>query len=448
MVRFTGWSTPYRRKYTRMIYTITAPRRLRGVVSLPGDKSISHRAVLLNAVASGHAGITNFLTGADCLSTIACVRALGVRVERNEDTVHVYGAGLRSLCEPVDVLDCGNSGTTLRLLAGMLAGQEGMFAVLTGDASLRSRPQQRIVAPLRTLGASLDGRDRGNRAPLAIRGAHLHGGIYELPIASAQVKSALLLAALFGDGTLTLTGRTDGRDHTERMLAAMGAMMTVEGPTIRLIPPERPDALQPLSLRVPGDPSSAAFWWVAAAIHPNAEVTTTGVCLNRTRTGALDTLRAMGAQIEVANQRIEGGEPVGDVTVRSSRLHGAVIEGALIPRLIDELPVLALAAACAEGETTIRDAQELRVKETDRIATVASGLMALGATVEPTDDGMIISGCSNLRGATLESHGDHRLAMTWAIAGLVAKGETVLHGAEAVEVSYPEFWSVLEQVRE
>lgn len=431
-----------------MIVTITAPRRLRGTISLPGDKSISHRAVLLNAVASGEATVTNFLVGADCLSTIACIQALGVRVERHEDMVRVYGMGLRSLREPVDVLDCGNSGTTLRLLAGMLAGQNGMFAVLTGDASLRSRPQHRIVAPLRALGAWLDGRDQGNRAPLAVRGAHLHGGAYDLPIASAQVKSALLLAALFGDGPLTLTGRTDGRDHTERMLAAMGAAITVDEPTIRLMPLDRPDALQPLSLRVPGDPSSAAFWWVAAAIHPDAEVTTTGVCLNPTRTGALDALRAMGAQIEVVNQRDEGGEPVGDVTVRSSQLCGTVIEGALIPRLIDELPILALAAACAEGETIIRDAQELRVKETDRIATVAAGLSALGAAVEATEDGMIIAGGGNLRGTTLDSYGDHRLAMTWAIAGLVAAGETVLHGAEAVGVSYPEFWNVLGRIRE
>ena len=440
--------TSYDPNVAMMIYSITPPHRLRGIIDLPGDKSISHRAILLNAVAAGSAEITNFLTGADCLSTIACVQALGVHIERQGTTVRVDGAGLRGLREPVDVLDCGNSGTTLRLLAGLIAGQEGMFAVLTGDSSLRSRPQQRIVAPLRALGASLDGRQQGNCAPLAVRGAHLHGGAYELPIASAQVKSALLLAALFGDAPLTLTGRTDGRDHTERMLAAMGVEITVNTPVIRLTPPAHSDAPRPLSLWVPGDPSSAAFWWVAAAIHPDAELTTTGVCLNPTRTGALDALRAMGAQIEVTNQRIEGSEPVGDVTVRSSQLRGITIEGALIPRLIDELPVLALAAACAEGETIIRDAQELRVKETDRIATAASGLTALGATVEPTSDGMVISGGARLRGASLDSHGDHRLAMTWAIAGLVASGETTLRGAGAVDVSYPEFWSVLARVAE
>jgi len=431
-----------------MIRAVAAPRRLRGTITLPGDKSISHRAVLFNAVAAGNAVITNFLAGADCLATIACMQALGVSIERRATTVQVQGVGLRGLREPADVLDCGNSGTTLRLLAGMLAGQEGLFAVLTGDASLRSRPQKRIVAPLRMLGASLDGRDGGDRAPLAVRGATLHGGAYALPIASAQVKSALLLAALSGDGRLVLSGRTDGRDHTERMLAVMGVDLTVTNGIVQIDPPGRADALQPLSLRVPGDPSSAAFWWVAAAIHPDAEVTTTGVCLNATRTGALDALRAMGARIEVHDQRVEGNELVGDVTVRSSSLRGTTIGGELIPRLIDEIPVLALAAACASGETLIRDAQELRAKETDRIMTVVAGLKALGAEIEPTADGMGIVGGRGLRGAMLDSHGDHRLAMTWAIAGLVAAGETMLDGAGAVDVSYPEFWTALAQIAE
>ncbi|NWG20885.1 MAG: 3-phosphoshikimate 1-carboxyvinyltransferase [Chloroflexi bacterium] len=431
-----------------MIRAVAAPRRLRGTITLPGDKSISHRAVLFNAVAAGNAVITNFLAGADCLATIACMQALGVSIERRATTVQVQGVGLRGLREPADVLDCGNSGTTLRLLAGMLAGQEGLFAVLTGDASLRSRPQKRIVAPLRMLGASLDGRDGGDRAPLAVRGATLHGGAYALPIASAQVKSALLLAALSGDGRLVLSGRTDGRDHTERMLAVMGVDLTVTNGIVQIDPPGRADALQPLSLRVPGDPSSAAFWWVAAAIHPDAEVTTTGVCLNATRTGALDALRAMGARIEVHDQRVEGNELVGDVTVRSSSLRGTTIGGELIPRLIDEIPVLALAAACASGETLIRDAQELRAKETDRIMTVVAGLKALGAAIEPTADGMGIVGGRGLRGAMLDSHGDHRLAMTWAIAGLVAAGETMLDGAGAVDVSYPEFWTALAQIAE
>ncbi|HWQ13434.1 MAG TPA: 3-phosphoshikimate 1-carboxyvinyltransferase [Roseiflexaceae bacterium] len=427
--------------------TITPPKTLRGIIEVPGDKSISHRAVMFNAVAEGNATITHFLPGADCRSTIACMRALGVRVEHQGEQVRVFGVGLRGLREPDDVLDCGNSGTTLRLLAGLLAGQPDMFAVLSGDASLRARPQRRIVAPLRALGATLDGRQEGDRAPLAVRGAPLAGGAYELPIASAQVKSALLLAALGGSGPLTLTGRTDGRDHTERMLAAMGIDITVEGRTVTLHPPAHPVFPYPLSLRVPGDPSSAAFWWVAAAIHPDAELTTVGVCLNPSRTGALDALRMMGARVEVTNQRTEGSEPVGDVTVRSSALRGVEIGGALIPRLIDELPVLALAAACASGDTVIRDAQELRAKETDRIATVAAGLGALGASVEPTADGMGISGGRALRGAALHSHADHRLAMAWGVAGLVAAGETAVHGAEAVDVSYPGFWETLDGIR-
>jgi 3-phosphoshikimate 1-carboxyvinyltransferase len=426
--------------------TVTPPKRLRGTIEVPGDKSISHRAVIFNAIAEGNAQISHFLAGADCRSSIECLRALGARIERDGETVRVYGGGLRGLHEPADVLDCGNSGTTLRLLVGLLAGHDKLFAVLTGDASLRSRPQKRVVAPLRALGATIDGRQLGDRAPLAVRGSTLKGGAYELPIASAQVKSALLLAALHGTGPLTLSGRTDGRDHTERMLAAMGIDITTEGSTITLFPPAHPVFPYPLSLRVPGDPSSATFWWVAAAIHPDAELTTTGVGLNPSRTGALDVLRAMGAQITIANERMAGTEPTGDVTVRSSNLRGVEVGGAQIPRLIDELPVLAVAAACAAGDTVIRDAQELRAKETDRIETVATGLDALGATVEPTADGMGITGGRGLRATTLHSHADHRLAMAWAVAGLAASGETRIDGADAVDVSYPGFWETLKQV--
>lgn len=426
--------------------TVSAPSRLRGLIDVPGDKSISHRAVILNAIAEGNAQISHFLAGADCLTSIACMQAMGVRIERAGDSVRVYGVGLRGLAEPGDVLNCRNSGTTMRLLAGLLAGQPDRFAILTGDDSLRARPQRRIVDPLRALGATLDGRQGGDRAPLSVRGATIKGGSYELPIPSAQVKSALLLAALGGVGPLTLTGRTDGRDHTERMLAAMGVDVTVEGGTITLFPPAHPVFPYPLSLRVPGDPSSAAFWWVAAAIHPDAEVTTVGVGLSPSRIGALDALRDMGAQIEIANQRREGNEPVGDVTVRSSQLRGATLGGALIPRLIDELPVLAVAAACAEGETVIRDAHELRAKETDRIDTVVAGLTALGAAVEPTADGMVIGGGHGLRGAVLDSHDDHRLAMAWGVAGLAAQGETRIAGSDAVDVSYPDFWETLHRI--
>jgi 3-phosphoshikimate 1-carboxyvinyltransferase len=438
----------YISQYFMTSIVLSSPARLRGTIHVPGDKSISHRAVIFNAIAEGNAQITNFLTGADCLSTIACVQALGVEVSRHEDTVFVSGVGLRGLQEPQNVLDCGNSGTTLRLLSGLLAGRP-LFAILTGDASLRSRPQKRIVAPLRSLGAQIDGRANGDRAPLAIRGAYGRGGSYELPVASAQVKSCLLLSGLAGEGPLTLTGRIDSRDHTERMLTAMGIDLHITDEQIILHPPTHPVFPYPLSLRVPGDPSSAAFWWVAAAIHPDAELTTPGVCLNPSRTGALDVLQAMGAQIEITNTRNEGNEEIGDVTVRSSNLRGTTINGSLIPRLIDEIPVLAVAAAVASGDTLISDAQELRAKETDRIATVVKGLDALGATAEGTNDGMGLSGNGGvLQGTTLYSHDDHRLAMAWAIASLAAHGETTINGADAVAVSYPGFWETLRRVSE
>ncbi len=422
--------------------TISAARTLRGTVHVPGDKSISHRAVIFNAFAEGNAEIHNFLPGADCLSSIACLRQLGVQIEQRGDHVKVFGRGLRGLREPNNVLDCGNSGTTMRLLAGLLAGQP-FLSVLTGDDSLRSRPQRRIVAPLRELGASIDGRDNARFAPLVIRGGSIRGGSYALTIASAQVKSALLLAGLNAAGPLQLTGRLDSRDHTERMLTAMGIDLTSNAEGLLLYPPSHPVFPYPLSLTVPGDPSSAAFWWVAAAIHPDAEITTPNVCLNPTRTGALDVLLAMGADISISNERSEGAEPVGDVTVRSSGLRGTRIDGALIPRLIDEIPVLAVAAAHAAGETVVADAEELRAKETDRIATVASELRALGAEVAATADGLIIAGGGELHGAPVQSHGDHRLAMAWAIAGLVAEGQTAIADADAVSVSYPNFWESL-----
>ncbi len=427
---------------------ISAAPRLRGALSVPGDKSISHRAVMFNAIAEGKAEITHFLPGADCLSTIACFRAMGVQIEQHADRVVVHGVGLRGLREPSDVLDCGNSGTTLRLMTGLLAGIDGMYAVLTGDASLRSRPQRRIVDPLRALGAVLDGRQHGALAPISVRGATIHGGQYELPIASAQVKSALLLAALSGDGVMTVSGRIDGRDHTERMLAGMGIDIQTRGNVVTLTPPVHPVFPYALSLRVPGDPSSAAFWWVAAAIHPNAELTTIGVGMNPTRIGALEVLRAMGARVTVSNMRTEGSEPVADVTVASSSLSGTTINGAIIPALIDEIPVLAVAAAMASGQTIIADAAELKAKETDRIQTVVEALEAMGVRVEATPDGMIIEGRGHLDAAAVDSHGDHRLAMAWAVAGLVARGEMHIAGSDAVDVSYPDFWRDLAAIAE
>ena len=427
---------------------ISAAPRLRGALSVPGDKSISHRAVMFNAIAEGKAEITHFLMGADCLSTIACFRAMGVQIDQHADRVVVHGVGLRGLREPHDILDCGNSGTTLRLMTGLLAGINGMYAVLTGDASLRSRPQRRIVDPLRGLGATVDGRSQGTLAPISVRGATLHGGHYELPIASAQVKSAVLLAAISGDGVMTVSGRIDGRDHTERMLAGMGIDIQTRGNVVTLTPPVHPVFPYALSLRVPGDPSSAAFWWVAAAIHPNAELTTLGVGMNPTRIGALEVLRAMGARVIVSNLRTEGSEPVADVTVASSTLTGTTISGPIIPALIDEIPILAIAAAMATGQTVIADAAELKAKETDRIKTVVDALHAMGVRVEATADGMIIEGRGHLDAAAVESHGDHRLAMAWAVAALVARGEMSIAGSEAVDVSYPDFWRDLEAIAE
>lgn len=430
---------------TNAVVTLSAAPQLRGTVAVPGDKSISHRAVIFNAVAEGNARITNFLTGADCLSTIACMQALGVQIERQGDEVFVQGRGLRGLQAPSTLLDCGNSGTTIRLLTGLLAGQS-FTATLTGDESIRRRPMLRVVEPLRRLGAQIDGEEGGKRAPLTVHGRSIHGGAIELAVASAQVKSALLLAGLLADGPVELTGKIASRDHTERMLAAMGVDLRVEPAKITLHPPAHPVFPYPLSLRVPGDPSSAAFWWVAAAIHPAAEITTTGVCLNPTRTGALDVLRAMGAQIHVNNERKEGEEPVGDITVRGGPLTATTIAADLIPRLIDEIPVLAVAAAYAHGTTVIKDAAELRAKESDRIATVASELGKLGAQITPTEDGLIIEGGGELHGNVVQSYGDHRLAMALAVAALTAEGTTEIMEAESVAVSYPTFWAHLDAV--
>lgn len=421
--------------------TVRRPARLRGTVRLPGDKSISHRAAIFGAIAEGETRVENFLFGADCLSSVACVRALGVEAAFEETpdgrVLVVRGVGLDGLREPADVLDCGNSGTTMRLLAGLLAGQP-FLSVLTGDASLRSRPMARVLNPLREMGAHTHGRDGGRLPPLVLGGGALTGARHRLNVASAQVKSALLLAGLYAEGETWVQEPANSRDHTETMLAAMGAPTVADGRTVHIARPPQP--LQPLRLRVPGDISAAAFWLVAAACHPDAEVRVEDVGLNPTRAGVIEVLRAMGADLTIERERVEGGERVGDVTVRSSRLHGTTLAGDLIPRAIDEIPVLALAASVADGDTIVRDAAELRVKETDRIATTAEMLGRLGARVEPTADGMVIRGGTRLRGARCASHGDHRLAMTLAVAGLLADGETVIDGADIVNVSYPAFW--------
>jgi 3-phosphoshikimate 1-carboxyvinyltransferase len=426
--------------------TVRPARALRGTLAVPGDKSISHRAAIFNALADGEAVVQNFLAGEDCMSTLSVLRALGVDCALDPPsqppTLRVRGAGLCGLREPEDVLDCGNSGTTMRLMAGVLAGQP-FHSVLTGDASLRSRPMARIAEPLRQMGAHVDGRDGGALAPLAVRGGDLRGIRYRMPVASAQVKSALLLAALYASGDTVVEEPGPARDHTERMLSAMGVSVTREGPAVGVAPPDR---LEPLSMRVPNDISAAAFWMVAAAVHPDAELHLPGVGVNPTRSGIVDVLREMGADIALHEERVVAGEPVADVVVRSSRLRGVTVAGDTIPRLLDEVPAIAVAAAFADGTTEIRDAQELVVKESDRVATTAEQLARLGVDVTPRADGMAIRGGRRLRGATVESHGDHRLAMALAVAALNAEGATELKRADAVAVSYPVFWEHLEAV--
>ena len=422
--------------------TIRSPRKISGTVSPPGDKSISHRAALFNAIAVGESVVDNFLRGADCLATLNCLRRLGVEWRwRDDGTLHIKGAGKGGLREPGTVLDCRNSGTSIRLLTGLLAAQP-FFSVLTGDASLRSRPMSRVIAPLRQMGARISGREGDSKAPLAVQGGSLKAIEYEMPVASAQLKSALLLAGLYADGETTVIEPSPTRDHTERMLSAMGADLRFgEGPQVRVHPLS--GEMSAMSMRVPGDISSSAPWLVLGTAHPDAEIRITGVCVNPTRTGILDILQMMGADIQMEEERLMGAEPVADIVVRTSRLQGTVVEGELVPRAIDELPLVALAACFAAGETVIRDAAELRVKESDRVRTTAQGLRKLGARVEEMADGMRIAGPQRLKGAGAQSHGDHRLAMMLGVAGALASGETTVHSAGSVAVSYPWFWQDL-----
>ena len=424
-----------------MEQTVRSPERLAGALAVPGDKSVSHRSLILNAIANGGATVTGVSDGADVRSTAACLRAMGVSIELLGEPGSFQVSGLGpNLQEPADMLDAGNSGTSMRLLSGLLASQD-FLSVLTGDGSLRSRPMGRIVQPLQQMGASIMGRSGNTLAPLAIRGGNLRSIEYEMPVASAQVKSCLMLAGLSASGPTVLYQPALSRDHTERMMTAMGARVETDGLALTLHPAE----LQAVDVAVPGDISSAAFWMVAGLIHPNARVTITGVGLNPSRAGIIDALQMMGAgdSLQLENERVEGGEPVADVVASSASLKGIELGGDIIPIMIDELPVLAVAACFAEGDTIIRDAAELRVKESDRIATTVSELTRLGGKLEPRDDGMVIRGVGHLSGADVESHGDHRLAMSMAVAGLVASGDTVIHGAEDASVSYPTFWEHL-----
>lgn len=424
--------------------TVRKAGALQGALHVPGDKSISHRAVMFGAISAGTTEITGFLPGADCKSTIRCFRSLGVEIEeRAPDHVIVHGRGLDGLQEPGDVLDVGNSGTTIRLLSGLLAGQP-FFSVLTGDASIRRRPMDRVAIPLRQMGARISGRQNGRLAPLAIGGTALQPIHYRSPVASAQVKSSILLAGLTCAGETSVTEPAQSRDHTERMLRGFGAEVRVEGLTAAVRGRPR---LTGRPVAVPGDISSAAFFLVAASIVPGSEVLIQGVGVNPTRTGVLDALLAMGARIERLNPRDAAGEPVADLLVRGADLRATTIAGELIPRLVDEIPVLAVAACFAAGTTVIRNAEELRVKESDRIACMVAELRKLGARVEELPDGMVIEGGHPLRGAAVQSHDDHRMAMALAVAGLAADGEVQISGAGAVDVSFPGFADVLDSLR-
>lgn len=430
----------------RQTWTITsAGKGLRGRLQIPGDKSISHRSLMLGALASGETRIKGLLLGEDPRSTAACFQAMGAKISNLEsEWVTVNGLGVGQLQEPITVLDAGNSGTTLRLMLGLLASQPDRFFTVTGDSSLRSRPMARVIKPLANMGAKIWGRNHNQLAPLAIQGQQLSPVHYQSPIASAQVKSCILLAGLSVNGDTTVTEPSLSRDHSERMLSAFGAKLTVDREACQ-VTLHGPSQLQGQTVIVPGDISSAAYWLVAAAIVPGSDLVIENVGVNPTRTGILDALQQMEADITLENPREVTGEPVADIRVRTSQLKACTIDGNLIPRLIDEVPILAVAALFAKGTTQIKDAAELRVKESDRIAVTASQLSRLGATVSELADGLEIQGNATLTGTDVDSFTDHRIAMSLAIAALRASGSTTIHQAEAAAVSYPPFAQTLEQ---
>ncbi len=416
---------------------------LRGRIRVPGDKSISHRSIMLSSIAQGRSEVTGFLEGEDCLRTMECFRAMGIDIERRGEHVTVLGQGLHGLREPEDVMDAGNSGTTIRLLSGILAGQ-GFLSVVTGDASLRRRPMDRIADPLRRMGAAVDGRGSGNLAPLVIRGGSLQGITYDLPVPSAQVKSAVLLAGLYAEGNTTVRRDFGSRDHTENMLAALGAEVNRCQDAVSV----KAEELFGGSIQVPGDISSAAFFLAAAAAVPGSEVTVQKVGLNPTRTGILDVLTQMGAAVDVDNVHTSGGEPMGDVTVKGGALQGALVSGELIPRLLDEIPVIAVLGAVAEGTTVIADAAELKVKESNRISAMVQELQKLGAKITEKTDGMEIEGPADLSGAVVSSHGDHRIAMSLAVAGLFCDQPVRIEDSRCINTSFPGFHQMLARLTE
>ena len=415
--------------------------RIRGRIAVPGDKSISHRALVLAAIADGPSTITGRAVGEDQDSMVACLRALGVSIEDDGPRTSVSGVGLRGLRSPEAELDCGNSGATMRFLTGLLAGVPGVEATLVGDASLSRRPMARVAEPLRRMGADV-GTSPSGLPPISVRGQQLRGADHHLAIASAQVKTAILLAGLNASEQTFIVGRDTGRDHTERMLRMLGVDIE-SGDAIRMRPPA---AIPAFEIEVPGDPSSAAFWLVLAAAHPNAEVAVTGVDINPTRAAFLAVLRRMGAEIEVGDQAAVAGEPTATLTARSSQLRATEIEPEEVSALVDEIPILAVAAACAEGSSVFRGLGELRLKETDRLQAVATQLRLIGSAIAVEGDDLLITGRRGLRGARVFSHGDHRMAMILAVAASLASGVSEIEGAEAASVSYPGFFEVLDQL--
>jgi len=429
-----------------MPLTIARPRSLRGEIIAPGDKSVSHRAIMFNALSNtGTAHVTNFSPGADCTSTVEMMRELGVKITREAgpegagDNLTVTGVGLNGIQEPAEILDAGNSGTTTRLMSGVLAGRD-MLAVLTGDNSLKSRPMGRVINPLTEMGAVISGRAGNTLAPLVFHGGSLRGIEYEMPVASAQLKSCLLLAGLRADGPTRLVQPAESRDHTERMFDAMGATLSRDGLTLELHPGE----LETVDVDVPGDISSAAFWMVAGVTHSDAELLIKNVGINPTRAGIITALQMMNADLTLQDERTIAGEPVADVLVRSSELKATEISGDIVPLLIDEIPVLAVAAAVAEGTSVFKDAEELRVKESDRIQASIDWLVGADVDATGTPDGMTITGAESFGGGSFESFDDHRLAMSLGVAGMISREPITVLDPDVAGISYPNFWKIIE----
>lgn len=415
---------------------------LRGELEIPGDKSISHRAIMFGSLANGITEVTHFLQGADCLSTISCFQKLGIEIENTNDKILIHGKGLHGLSAPTEILDCGNSGTTTRLISGILSGQS-FTSTLTGDASIQKRPMKRIMEPLSQMGADITSLYNNNCAPLTIKGSNLKGIHYHSPIASAQVKSAILLAGLYAEGETKVTEPYVSRNHSEIMLSYFGADIKTENTTAILLPAP---ILEGQKVAVPGDISSAAYFIVAGLLVPGSEILLKNVGINPTRDGILRVAKEMGGEIELLNVNTDNGEPTADLLVKFSALHGITIGGEIIPTLIDEIPIIAIMAAFAKGTTIIKDAAELKVKESNRIQVMVDNLKAMGADIESTDDGMIIHGGKDLNGAIIDSHKDHRIAMSFAIASLLADGNMTILDKDCVDISFPSFYQDLNRL--